>query len=130
MEDLLPAAAFIGMATPPTWTQHIAERLPGWPPCAPARWWTPHDCLVALQWHQRLGGEVVTVLLLAHADRVEIGVWTSVWSAAQVSYARYRDLLTTVATLIIDQYADQDGPLVQLHVQPYDDTQASLQDRG
>jgi hypothetical protein len=40
----------------------------------------------------------------------------------------YHELVITIATLIIDQYADQDGPLVRLQVQPYDATQAPLKE--
>jgi hypothetical protein len=40
----------------------------------------------------------------------------------------YHELVITIATLIIAQYADQDGPLPQLHIQPYTDMQAPLQE--
>ena len=95
-------------------------------PCAPSCWVPIQDCLAALQWHQLLGRELVTVFLLVHADKVEISVWSTAWSDDQVSYRMYADLVTTTATLIIDQYADQEGPLVQLYVQPYEETQAPL----
>jgi hypothetical protein len=128
MEEALPTATLTGMSDPRTWTQHIAAHVPLRPPCAPARWLTPKDCLAALQWHQPFGCELVTVLLIVHTDHVEIGVWTTTWSDDQVGYGMYCELVITVATLIIDQYADQDGPPVQLHVQPYDETQAPLKE--
>jgi hypothetical protein len=40
----------------------------------------------------------------------------------------YHELVTTVATLIINQYAEQDGPTIQFQVQPYDATQAPLKE--
>jgi hypothetical protein len=126
MEELLPAAALRGMDDPLTWLQDLATRLVVRPPCTPARWLNPTGCLAALQWYVRLGSELVTVFLMAHADRVEIGVWTTAWSDDQVGYWMYHELVITIATLLIDQYADQDGPVVRLRVQPYTETQAPL----
>jgi len=40
----------------------------------------------------------------------------------------YADLVITVATLIVDQYTDQDGPPIRLHMQPYDDRQMLVQE--
>jgi hypothetical protein len=128
MDELLPAASLRGMENPLAWVQHIETRLAVRPPCAPSSWVTIQDCLAALQWHQPLGRELVTVFLMVQADRVEISIWSTAWSDDQVSCRMYTELVTTVATLIMDQYADQDGPLVRLQVQPYDATQAPLKD--
>jgi hypothetical protein len=57
-----------------------------------------------------------------------MGISTTAWSDDQVGYWMYHELVITMATLIIDQYAHQYGPLVQLHVQPYDETQAPLRE--
>jgi hypothetical protein len=75
-----------------------------------------------------LGHELVTVHLFAHADRVEIGSWTTAWSDDQVGYWMYHELVITIAMLVIDQYADQEGPPIQVAVQFYTETQAPLKE--
>jgi hypothetical protein len=128
MDELVPSAQLTGMTNPLRWMQGVAARLMVRPPCAPAQWlpW-PADG-AGLRWYERLGQDLITIFLFERHDGVEIGVWSTAWSDDQVSYAMYRELVTTTATLIIDQYADQQGPLVHLHVQPYDETQAPMRE--
>jgi hypothetical protein len=70
----------------------------------------------------------VTVHVFDHGDRVEIGIWTTAWSDDQVGYWMYHELVITMVTLIIDQYADQNGPPIQVEVQSYTETQAPLKE--
>jgi hypothetical protein len=128
MDELLPSAWVTGMDDPLRWMQAVAAQLRVRPPCAPATWLPPRARLAALRWYEPLHHELVTVHLFAHADRVELGIWTTAWSTDQVGYWMYHELVITVATLLIDQYADQDGPLVRLQVQPYTETQAPLRE--
>jgi hypothetical protein len=128
MEELVPSAWLTGMDGPRRWMHAVAARLSVRPPCAPAQWLPPPADGAALRWYEPLGHELVTIFLFEKPDQIELGVWSTAWSDDMVSYAMYRELVTTVTTLLIDQYADQDGPLVRLQVQPYDETQAPLKD--
>jgi hypothetical protein len=128
MDESLPSAWLTGMGDPLSWMHAVAVRLSVRPSCAPVTWLPRRDRLAALRWDEPLRHELVTVHLFAHTDRVEIGIWTTAWSGDQVGSWIYHELVITMATLIIDQYADQDGPLIQLHVQPYDETQAPLKE--
>ena len=128
MEELLPSAWLTGMDDPLRWMQAVAARLTVWPPCSPATWLPPHSAGAALRWYEPLGQDLITIFLFEKHNDVEIGIWSTVWDDAMVGYWDYHALVTTVATLIIDQYADQDGPLVQLHVQSYTETQAPLKE--
>jgi hypothetical protein len=128
MDELLPSAWLTGMDDPLRWMRAVAARLSVRPPCSPAQWLPPRARLAALRWYEPLGHELVTVHLFAQTDRVEIGIWTTAWSNDQVGYWMYHELVITMATLIIDQYADQEGPPIQVAVQPYAETQAPLRE--
>ena len=89
-------------------------------------WLPPPDDGAALRWYELFGQDLITIFLFEKAGQVEIGIWTTAWNDDYVGYWDYHALVTTVATLLIDQYADQDGPVIRLHVQPYTETQAPL----
>jgi hypothetical protein len=128
MGELLPSAQLLGMTNPLRWMQAVAARLTVRLPCAPAQWLPPPADGAGLRWYEPLGQDLMTIFLFERHDGVEIGVWSTAWSDDQVSYGMYRELVTTVATLIIDQYANQDGPPIHVHVQTYDETQAPLKE--
>jgi hypothetical protein len=128
MDELLPSAQVTGMAHPLRWMQAVAARLTVRPPCAPAQWLPPPADGAGLRWYEPVGQDLITIFLFERHDGVEIGVWTTAWDDDQVSYRMYCALVTTVATLIIDQYADQDGAPIRVRVQPYEETQAPLRE--
>jgi hypothetical protein len=128
MDELLPSAQLMGMANPLRWMQAVAARLMVRPPYAPAQWLPPPADGAGLRWYERLGQDLITIFLFARHDGVEVGVWSTAWDDDMVTYWDYHALVTTVATLIIDQYADQNGPSIQVQVQPYDETQAPLRE--
>jgi hypothetical protein len=128
MEELLPSAWLMGMDDPRRWMHAVAAQLSVRPPCTPATWLPPRARLAALRWYEPLRHELVTVHVFDHGDRVEIGIWTTAWSDDQVGYWMYHELVITMVTLIIDQYADQNGPPIQVEVQSYTETQAPLKE--
>ena len=128
MEELLPSAHLVGMDDPLTWMRAVAAQLIVQPPCSPAQWLPPPADGAGLRWYELIGRELVTIYLFEKPGQVEIGIWTTSWDDDHVGYWDYRGLLTTVAALIIDQYDDQDGPLVGLQVQSYAETQAPLKE--
>jgi hypothetical protein len=123
----LPAAVLRGMDDPQQWVQQLSAALPVTPPCAMPQWVAPRDGWVACEWYVRMGsGETVTVLLVAENHHVFLGVWTTAWMATPVRAATYDDLVRTMATLIVDQYAPHDPASVHLHLPSISDLQPPL----
>lgn len=130
MDELLPAAFLVGMANPRAWVKQVEQQLTQRVPNRAIHWRRLRNGLLYLSWQELAStGETLTIWLCAHPTRVYLSIWASPWDHnLAIGYWPYHALVITVATLIIDQYAAQDGPPIRLQIQPYAETQAPLND--
>jgi hypothetical protein len=119
MDEHLPPATLCGMADPATWLVQVAwcltRRVPGPPPS----WHAGPTGQGTLAWHTMTGaGEPVSIWLWATPTAVGIRVWRRAWQGVElIGDGAYRTFLTTIATTLIDQDTDPNGPPIQLQIQ-------------
>jgi hypothetical protein len=119
MDEHLPPATLCGMADPHTWLVQVARRLIRRVPGTPPSWHAGPTGRGTLAWHTMTGaGEPVSLWLWATPTAVAIRVWRAAWQGVElIGDGAYRTFLTTIATTLIDQDTDPDGPPIQLQIQ-------------
>jgi hypothetical protein len=119
MDEHLPTATLCGMTDPHTWMIQVAQclirRVPGPPPS----WYDGPIGQDILAWHTMTGeAEPVSIWLRAMPTAVSIRVWRQTWQGVElIGDGAYRTFLTTIATTLIDQDTDPNGPPIALQIQ-------------
>jgi len=119
MHEHLPAATLCGMADPATWLAEVGLRLTRRVPTTPPCWHHGPTGQGILAWHTTTGaGEPMSIWLWATPTAVSMRVWRQAWQEVElIGDSTCRTFLTTIATTLIDQDTDPDGPPIALQIQ-------------